>query len=113
MRLERLRALEKRYDGPIPPDDRDAALHATPISVRAARQRLRFHRRSADDAIAASARWRSIAADGGYAHLPQAEITARRIALTIRMLDAAGRHLVWRLHLRSPDFGDRDGNEGA
>ncbi len=109
---KRLRDLERRYNGPIPRAERDAVLHATPRTIRSAWERIRFYRRWTLQAIEASARWRAMAALGGYAHLTPLEMLARRAELACAMVHAAhqllgSRTFLHQLEKGTPEARDR------
>lgn len=98
--LERLRALERRYTGPVPKAPLDAALYATPPDLRTARDRVRFYQRWLDQAVEASVRWRAAAAHGDYDRLTASQNLVRRVSLARAMLQTARQCLRWKSHLR-------------
>ena len=99
-RLERLRALEVRYNGPIPNTERDTALYGVPRARRNAGYRVRIHRQEVAQAITASARWRESA--HRYLSLKPLQRQRRRLALTCTMVYATQQFLAWRIFEAAP-----------
>ena len=100
-RLERLHALETRYNGPIPATERDAVLYITPPARRAALNRVRTHRRWVLQAIEASARWRAAAARGGYDHQPPLPVLRHRVGLLCSVAHATSQLIAWQAYALS------------
>ena len=106
-RLEQIRALERRYSGPIPPAARDAVLYGVPQRVRTARCRIRTHRLWALQAIVANARWRAIEDDNP--DFQSLERLHHRVSRMCAMMQAVSRLLTWHLYLASlPQGRDSD-----
>ena len=97
-RLERLHALEMRYNGPIPISERDNILYSTPPARRLALNRVRTHRRSTLQAIEASTRWRAVAARGGYDHKNALVILRNRTIFICSLVQATSQLIAWQTH---------------
>jgi hypothetical protein len=108
-RLERLHALENRYNGPIPGSERDAVLYVAPPARRAALNRVRAHRRWAIQAIEASTKWRAIAARGGYAHLDSYSVLRYRVALSCNLTHAASQLIAWQAYALAMGYRSHSG----
>lgn len=99
--FQQLRALENKYNGPIPSDERDTVLYRTPEAIRRAQQAVRFYQRRSSDDIETSRKWRMALASGCFEQLnPNRELNLR-IALCQTMLLSVSQMLSWRAYQKS------------
>ena len=108
--LERLRALERRYTGPVPKALLDTTLYDTSPTLRIARDRAGFYHRWSGQTIEASTRWRAAVAHGDFRRLTAMQILARRLVLARTMLQAARQCLQWNAYLAALErrYGSRE-----
>lgn len=98
--FRQLRALENKYNGPIPKVERDSVLFRTPEAIRCAQQGVRDYRRRSNTDIEASRQWRMALAADRFQQLTPVRELGLRVLLCQTMLLSASQTLSWRAYLQ-------------
>lgn len=105
--LRNLRALERRYNGPIPRSELDAVLHSAPAYRRKHRAHIRFYCHQMLQAVTASVGWRNALKKGNFTGLPSLRRLARQISLTHEIVRSADAYLHWQIRLHQANASEK------